>query len=436
MANVDAKAQIETYWDKHGIPQVSLHTFMWNIELSLKSNQKRGVICGISDAGMGKSQTIRQIARKFGRRVVDIRTSQFSLIGAGVPQKANDATGMFKIAVPDNFPKAGEKCIMLFDEVNQGQQHAISMFFQLLEDRCLFNYEIPDDCLIVALMNPSTAGYNVSKIETNPAINRRLKKFYILTTFPEWNKHAKTEEFHYERKRPCHPLVRKFLETTPTLLYDTKSRDGYKQFASPATWETVSEDLYNVEDMNKELPGSDQVALTDERVRDRLASSINPAVADQLVAYIRDNEVRISPEEVCKNYTQKSKLRARIMDLAKEPGGGVPDLCENVAMYLFSEKPKTEKIAPQLALFWSDLPDELAQGFFQQLGAVAKSGGSQDHTANINYMKELTTRLQREEAWEILNQRLSRAHDTYDRAVKGEKASKDPMAPKGRTAIS
>jgi hypothetical protein len=385
---------------------------------------------------MGKSQACVRSRASTRLRVVDVRTSQFSLIGAGVPQKADEATGRFKIAVPEDFPKPGEKCIFLFDEVNQGQQHAISMFFQLLEDRRMYDYLLSDDVLIVALMNPSTAGYQVSKIETNPAINRRLKKFYILTTFPEWNKHAKTEEFHYSRKLPCFPLVRKFLESTPSMLYDTRSRDGYKQFASPATWETISEDLYNVVEYNKGRPENEQVALTDDRVRHRIAASINPVIADQLIAYIRDNEVRISPEEVVHKYTQKSKLRARILDLIKEPGGGIPDLCENVAMFLFSDKPPEAKIASQLALFWSDLPDELAQGFFQMLGSEAKRSGSQDHQANINYMKALTTRLQKEEAWEILNQRLSRAHDTYDRALKGEKAAKDPMSPKKAGPVS
>ena len=175
----------ETYWDKYSIPRISLAEALWQIEFSLETKQTRGVWCLIAEAGEGKSQGVHGIARKHGYRVVDVRTAQLTHIGAGVPQRA-DEDNHFKIAVPDDFPRTGEKCIMFFDEFNQGQPHAIALVFKMLEDRGLYGYKLPDDCLVIIAMNPATAGYNVTKIEGNHAINRRIKKAYVYNEYASW----------------------------------------------------------------------------------------------------------------------------------------------------------------------------------------------------------------------------------------------------------
>ena len=411
----------ENYWDKYGIPRITIEEAAWNIELSLRNNQTRGCIALISEAGEGKSQLIHQLAAKYERRVCDIRTSQFALIGAGVPQRANEKTGQFKIAVPDDYPQPGEKAIMLFDEFNQGLPHAISMAFKLLEDRGIYNYKLPDDCLVLLLMNPSTANYQVSKIETNPAINRRLKKFYLYTPYSQWKKHAQTEAFHKSDglAKPCHPAILKFLDTEPNRLYTVKDRDAYKQFACPATYQTASLDLYNMEAIGE--------SITSERAENRLAATLNTVNARAIVEYVRNNETRIGPDEVLFKYKSKGKLRERILKLKDEPGGDYPKLIEVVAHYIFTERPEPNGIAPQLALFWSDMPAELSQAFYQQLGTAAEAGGSESTKENIEYMKKLTEVLQSDPLWDKINDRINQAHDSFEKSLRGDAASPDPM---------
>jgi len=410
----------ETYWDKYGIPRVSLTEALWQFELSLTSNQTRGVFCFISEAGEGKSQGIHGIARKHNRRVCDVRTAQLTHIGAGVPQRA-DEEGHFKIAVPDDFPRAGEKAIMLFDEFNQGQPHAIALVFKMLEDRGMYGYKLPDDCLVVIGMNPGNSAYNVTKIEGNPAINRRVKKLYVYNDYSSWKKHALTNDFHYSDglEKPCHPWVIKFLNTTPQMLYTVKDRDGNKQFACPATWQTVSLDLYHLE--------AAKVSLSDDRVLNRLAASINTVNATQLTDYIKNNEIRIAPDEILAKYKKSSKLRERILQIQKEPGGDFPRLVETLALYIFGDKPDPEKMSDQLALFWHDMPEELGQAFYQQLGNAAKDGTGGTTKENINYMTALTRALQTSDLWDEINDRINNAHDTFERGIKGTSASKDPI---------
>lgn len=411
----------EAYWDRYGIPRMTIVQALAQIEISIVNNQTRGVWCLISEAGEGKSQGLHQLARKYNRRVVDIRTSQFSMIGAGVPQRADD-TGHFKIAIPNDYPKEGEKCILLFDEINQGQQHAIALFFKFLEDRGIYDYVLPKDCIIVALMNPSTAGYNVTKIETNSAFNRRLMKVYVYNTFTDWKKHAQTEDFHYSDglKRPCHPMVVRLLTATPAMLYTAKDRDGNKQFCCPATWQTVSLSLYNLE--------AAKVELHSEEAEARIAASINTVNAKTLCEFIKNNEIIISPEEVLFKYKAKSKLRDRTQALQKEAGGEYTRLVEDVAQYIFRERPAADTIAAQLTKFWHDMPVEQAQPFYQMLDAACQAHGGIGDPRNLQYMQALTIACRGYPEWKEINDRINRIHNEMEQKVHGREASKDPMA--------
>ena len=113
-ATAETTTRAESYWEKYGIPRVTIKNAVQQIELSLLNGVRRGAFCLISDAGWGKSQSIAQLGRTHGYRIVDVRTAQFGLMSGGVPQRADEETGMFKIAVPAWFPKPGEKCILLF----------------------------------------------------------------------------------------------------------------------------------------------------------------------------------------------------------------------------------------------------------------------------------------------------------------------------------
>ena len=423
MSNVaqGAVASAEAYWDKYGIPRMPISQAMWQIELSLKQQQTRGVWCLISEAGEGKSQGIHQLAKKYNRRVVDIRTSQFSLMGAGVPQRA-DETGHFKIAVPEFLPRKGEGAILLFDEINQGQPHALAMFFQLLEDRRMFDYELPDDCLIISLMNPSTAGYSVTKLETNAAFNRRLMKAYVYNTFGDWKKHASTKEFHYTDglEKPCHPMIIKLLTATPSMLYTAKDRDGNKQYACPATWQTVSLSLYNLEAVKE--------PLTSDRAQDRIAASINAVNARTLVEFIRNNEILVGPKEVLEHYKKNSKIRKRVLEMLEEAGGDDSRLSEDVADYLFRERPEPEEVAGQLVLYWLDMPIEKRQAYYQVIRAASDANGGSTSTQNTSYMQALTRACAKHPEWMEINSSINTVFDAEDRAMNNKKKVKDPMA--------
>jgi len=414
-ASTDESA-IETYHEKYGIPKIPLSHALKHIERDLKHGIRRGVYCLVSDAGVGKSQGIRQLARKYDYRIVDIRTAQFTLMTAGIPQRAEN--GFFKIAVPDDFPKPGEKCILLFDEINQGTPHALAMFFKLMEDRGMFDYSLPEDTLVVSLMNPSTGGYSVSKIETNPALTRRMRRFYVYNTVNDWKKYAATEDFHFDdhviRGKPCHPWVLKFVSAVPNLLYAAKDKDANKSFACPATWQTVSAALYTLE--------MDGVGLTTNNTKELIGSVINTTVAETFIDYIKNNELIVSPEEVLSEYATLQKLRDRVLKIQTEDGGKYLSLLSNVAVYLFDSKPEPDKMAENLVDFMYDMRGEEVSNFFGQLNTIA----GEDSEART-YMTDMTKALLNNEKWHAVLERHESAFLEIKRKVGKTKGPKDPL---------
>lgn len=394
MSSNNQNAPVQTYWDRSDMPRVPLTEALANIDLAIRYNCTRGVYMLIGDAGVGKTQGIGALARKHGYRVVDIRTAQFGLMSAGVPQRAEG--DHFRIAVPDSMPKKGEKAIILFDEVNQGSPQAIAMFFQLLEDRRLYNYELPEDTIIIGLMNPATADYSVSRIESNAALNRRLKKMYVYSTPASWREHARTDSFHYSDNmaKPCHPIIQRFIQATPSALYDEKARSLGKQFASPATWQTVSRDFYVLE--------AEGVKLDSDRARNLIAATIGNTMADTLVGYVAKNETLVSAYEVLTKYKSGSKIRKAILDEMQNGGGEVLRLQAEVPRDLMQEKLPPHEVAENFALFVYDLGSvspARAQDLYSHLKLYALQGTPEDPvdqaTADKNreYMRELNMHL-------------------------------------------
>ena len=414
----DKNVKTQTYWDKHDMPRVPVSTALNYLKQAIRHKRKRGVITMIGDAGVGKTQGVHQIAREHDYRVKDFRTAQFNLISAGVPQRAEG--DHFKIAVPDDMPREGEKCILLFDEINQGTPQAVSMFFQLLEDRSLYNYRLPDDTIIVALMNPATAEYSVSRIESNAALNRRLKKFYVYSTFADWIAHAKTENFHHSdgMRRACHPIVQRYLSAKPTALYDDKARGLGKQFAAPATWQTVSLDLYMQE--------ADGAALTSDETKFFIGSTVGMTVADDFVTYVMKNETIISATEILTNYRPNSKIRKAVQKELESGGGDIARLQEEVPTILMADKPPVEEIADNFALFVSDLAESSparAEALYTHLRCVAleEAGGQID--ANREYMKGLNLKLRHNQNFRAVHELFSKLHSEMV-----SPGAQDPMA--------
>lgn len=396
------KKPVVKYTDKLDIPQVTLAEARAQIELSLESNQRRGCFVLVGESGLGKTQVFDQISAEQNYNLTKIHTAHWGLMGSGIP-KATDGD-FFDVAVPSILPKKGEKAIVLFDELNQGLKHSINMFFTMLEDGSMFNYELPDDCLVCGTMNPATAQYAVTAIENNAAIRRRVKFLYVIPEVSGLLQHAASTAFHSgaagpAKGKPCHPAILKFFRAYPKLTYDNKAKDAGKQYVCPATIETISEDAWNIEHQGK-------YSLHGGFARTRYSASIGTTMTAQLTAYIKDNTVMLGADDVLFKYsTVKKKVQRMVKKSLHEP---LSDLCSNVLALMFADKPATDKTAKNFLDFCMALPHEMAANMMFQMKAVAAQQAAEP------YMHELMGELQDQDDWIELNTRIDASHRSVE----------------------
>jgi len=403
------EGEAQHYCELNDIPRASVKQIKDQIKLSMDTQQHRGVPCIVGEAGIGKSQIVAQLAKASGAKVYDIRTAHYGLVGAGIPSTKNAPEGFFDVVVPSVFPKPGEKSIMLFEEINQGLPHAISMFFSLIEDRRMFNYVLPEDTTVIALMNPATAQYAVTAVEKNAALKRRLKWIFAIANFRDWLEHAKTPAFHDSdsvafqgEPKPCHPQVLSYVQIFNSNLYDTKARDQGKVYACPATWQTVSLDMYMME-----KGGYD---VTSPFALNRISASIGNTMGIHYLEFVKDHSTAVRADDVIEDYTKRAK-KAVISLLESSQHEKINELNVNVLRYMFGVQPKAKKAAHNLVEYLLDLPNEMRSSVLNQLRTVSDENDAND------YLFDIVRNLQRHKNWVDVHTQLDETQTLVEKAL-------------------
>ena len=405
MASNTAQDTKPTYPELLDIPSVTLADAVTQVELCLKYKQRRGCPVLVGEAGLGKTQVFHQIARRNGYKVLPIHAAQYNLTGAGVPGRAQD--GFFDLAVPSVFPKEGEKVIVLFDEINRAVKHAINMFFTMLEDRRLFNYILPEDCIVAAAMNPSDAKYAVTKIESEPAIRRRVKWFWVIPSQSDWLAYAKTKDFHRGDSapavdKPCHPGILQYFRSNPKRIHDAAAQLADKQYTCPATIQTISEDAYVME--------AEGIPLFSERAKIRFGSSIGMTTTAELCEFLETFKVLVTADDVLYHPNKAKHAIQKLLDDNQHER--VSDLAENVLTVMFSDMPANMKqTARNFLTFCQTLPLEQATAFTSQLSAAA------DNDTKRTYLRDLMGALQYFDEWFDLQRKVDDTLNNIDAAI-------------------
>ena len=178
--------------------------------------------------GVGKSSVTKQLAETANLALQDIRALLLDPVDLrGLPFVED---GRSKWAVPDFLPKAGEG-ILFLDELNAAPGMVQAAFYQLVLDRKLGEYSLPDGWAIIAAGNRDTDRAQTSRMPT-PLRNRFVHiDFEVdLQAWCEWAIDS-----------GIRPEVIAFLRFRPELLsaFSTASKDD-NAFPSPRSWEFVS----------------------------------------------------------------------------------------------------------------------------------------------------------------------------------------------------
>ncbi len=404
-----------SYVDRYDMPHVSLSEARDQILLHIRSGQTRGCPLLVGESGIGKTRIYHTIADMLDMDLRMLHTAHYGLMGAGIPvpegsKEYEDAKAkFFNIALPMLFKTNGRPFLLVFDEVNRGAKYVINMFFTLMEDRKMFDYVMPDDCAVSATMNPSTGQYAVTELENEVAFRRRMKWFYISPDFKGWLKHAETPAFHagsssHAKGKPCHPGVLSYFRAKPKNMYDYKAKDEGKLFCCPATIETLSEDVWNME--------ADGKSIYSEFAYNNLGASTGMSLAAELIAHLKDSSVTLSAEDVLHNFPKvKKAIKKMVSNSLHEQ---LMDLTMNVMKLLFATTPDIDKTATNFTSFCHAIPLELSSNMLFGMKKVAQENSAEP------YMFELLDSLQENDMWIDLQTRIDKDYRAVDEGLKGE----------------
>jgi len=180
--------------------------------------------------GIGKSSIVKQIASEQGLEFLDLRLSLLDPTDLkGIPF-FNAETNEGVWAKPSFLPSAPDsKGILFLDEINTAPPAVQASAYQLILDRKVGEYELPEGWSIVAAGNRENDRGVVYKMP--PPLANRFVHFEMDVDFDDWKAWA------YSAK--IDSSVIGYLAYDKSMLFTFDATSNEKSFATPRSWEYV-----------------------------------------------------------------------------------------------------------------------------------------------------------------------------------------------------
>ncbi|MES9846215.1 MAG: AAA family ATPase [Candidatus Sedimenticola sp. PURPLELP] len=251
--------------------------------------------------GVGKSQMVAQIATAHDVPVIDIRLSQMEPSDLrGIPFRQD---GQVEWAIPALLPdtkRHGPAGILFLDEINSAPPAVSAAAYQLILDRRLGEYQVPEGWAIFAAGNRQ-GDRGVTYSMPAPLANR-FSHFEVDTNLDDWVLWAYRNDID-ER-------IIGFLRFRPELLFDFDPAHNPVAFPSPRSWEFAHRGLQKFIDHPQLLQGT-------------LQACVGPAAGIELHAFVNSldqmpdldaivtGEETAVPEEIDLQYAVAAALVGR-----------------------------------------------------------------------------------------------------------------------------
>ena len=196
--------------------------------------------------GIGKSDIVTQITKGLSNsHLIDVRLSLWEPTDIkGIPYySANDNCMMWAppSELPDEEMAAKYDNIVLFlDEMNSAAPAVQAAAYQLILNRKVGTYTLPDNVMIIAAGNRE-ADKGVTYRMPAPLANRFVH-LEMAVSFDDW--------FDWATENKIHTDVVGFLTFSKKDLYDFDPKSPSRSFATPRSWSFVSELLEDDDDEN------------------------------------------------------------------------------------------------------------------------------------------------------------------------------------------
>ena len=259
--------------------------------------------------GVGKSQIVAQIGQRHAAPVIDVRLSQIEPSDLrGIPfRDGNHVTW----AVPHLLPDAkrhGNAGILFLDEITSAPPSVSAAAYQLILDRKLGEYEIPDGWVIFAAGNRQ-GDRGVTYSMPSPLANR-FSHFEVETHLDDWVAWAYANNID-ER-------IIAFLRFRPDMLFDFDPALNPTAFPSPRSWEYAHRALQKFSRQSRLLLGSLQACVGEAAGVECFAFVENYEHIPDINAIVNGEDIP-TPEKIDLQYAVAAALVGRAIKSKNSP---------------------------------------------------------------------------------------------------------------------
>jgi hypothetical protein len=213
--------------------------------------------------GVGKSDMIRQTGNRHGAPVIDIRLSQMEPSDLrGIPFRNGEVVEWAAPAILPDADRHGASGILFLDEITSAPPSVSAAAYQLILDRKLGEYEVPEGWAIFAAGNRQ-GDRGVTYTMPAPLANR-FSHFEVETHLDDW--------VAWAYQNGLDERVIAFLRFRPELLFDFDPAHNPVAFPSPRSWEFAHRSLQKFGDHEGLLQGT-------------LQACVGPAAGIELTAF-------------------------------------------------------------------------------------------------------------------------------------------------------
>ena len=251
--------------------------------------------------GVGKSEMIAQVAAKNDVEVIDIRLSQMEPTDLrGIPFRAGDSVEWAIPAILPNEKRHGVAGILFLDEITSAAPTVSAAAYQLILDRRLGEYQVPDGWAIFAAGNRQ-GDRGVTYTMPAPLANR-FSHYEVDTHLDDWVAWAYANGIDEK--------IIAFLRFRPELLFDFDPAHNPVAFPSPRSWEFAHRGLQKFSDHPELLLGTLQACVGPAAGIELKAFVDNLDNMPDIDAILRGEDISV-PKEVDLQYAVAAALVGR-----------------------------------------------------------------------------------------------------------------------------
>ncbi len=246
--------------------------------------------------GVGKSAIVAQLAAERGVPLIDIRAPLLDPTDLrGIPAVVGDRAEWF---APSFLPRAdAQPGVLFFDELNAAPPIVQASLYQLVLDRKVGEYRLPDGWVIVAAGNREQDRSVVYRMPD--ALANRFVHLEFEPSFNDWREWAVG--------RQLNPSIVAFLSMRRELLLTPSSNE--RAFPTPRSWEMAADIL--------DAYGTERCA------DDALAGTVGKGATIELVTFLKgaigieELEAVMHAPQTCRLPTKISSLYVLVSNLAR-----------------------------------------------------------------------------------------------------------------------